>query len=51
MKIENQTVLTLDERDIRLSATNGGVAADLPPNTTRVIVRVAAQFTDGAKPE
>lgn len=44
MRLENNAILILDERDIRLSATNGGLAVDLPPQTTRVIVRVVAQL-------
>lgn len=50
MKTETHVILTLDERDIRLSATNGGLAADLPPNTTRVIVRVNVQLEEAGNP-
>jgi hypothetical protein len=46
VKIENITVLTLDERDVRLSATNGGLSADLPPKTTKVIIRVNAKLEE-----
>lgn len=44
MKLENIALIIMDERDVRLSATNGGLAVDLPPQTTRVIVRVVAKL-------
>jgi hypothetical protein len=41
MKIEMTCVITLDERDGQAMAVNGGTPVELPPNTTRVILRSA----------
>lgn len=41
MKIENHTVVSLEERDLKLAANNGGLQIELPADSTKVIIRLA----------
>ncbi len=41
MKTFNIRIIELDDRDVRLSATNGGLAVELSPETQRVIIKTA----------
>ncbi len=42
MRTFNIRVIELDDRDVRLSATNGGLAVELSPETQRVIIKAAS---------
>jgi hypothetical protein len=43
MRVENQTIVHLDDRDVRQAAVNGGLRVELPPGTTAVVIRATAQ--------
>ena len=49
MLIQNHTMVTLDEHDVRQAALNGGTPIDLPPLTTRVVLRVAPEVVGEPK--
>jgi hypothetical protein len=49
MKIENLCVVTMDERDCKQAAVNGGIKVDLPPGTVSVVVKVAWQAQEKAE--
>ena len=40
MRYEAHVLIHLTERDIRLAAPDGGLTVDLPPGTTKVIIKV-----------
>ena len=40
MRYEAFVVVHLTDRDIRLAAPDGGLTVDLPPGTTKVIIKV-----------
>lgn len=40
MKIENHTVVLLEDRDLKLAMNNGGLQVELPANSTKVIIRL-----------
>ena len=49
MLVTNTTTITLDERDVKQAAVNGGTPIALPPNTVAVVVRVAWQEREEGK--
>lgn len=49
MLVTNTTTITLDERDVKQAAVNGGTRVELPPATVAVVVRVAWQEREEAK--
>jgi len=40
MRYEPQVIVHLTERDVRLAAPDGGLTVELPPGTTKVIIKV-----------
>ena len=40
MRVEGTIVIHLTERDVRLAAPDGGLTVELPPGTTKVIIKV-----------
>ncbi len=42
MYLENVQQITLTEQDVKKAAVNGGLRIPLPPDTTQVVIRVAA---------
>jgi hypothetical protein len=46
MKVEYVCVLTLDERDIRLAAANGGTTVDHPVAPVKTILRVNTEVRE-----
>jgi hypothetical protein len=43
MKMENWCIVSLDERDVRLAAANGGLEVKLTAATAKVIIRVSGR--------
>ena len=41
MNCYNIRIIELDDRDVRLLATNGGVPVELSPDTRRLIIKMA----------
>lgn len=44
MKTWNVRIIELDERDVRLSAINGGLTVELSPNTEQVTIRTVTMI-------
>ena len=40
MRYEAQVLIYLTDRDVRLAAPDGGLTVELPPGTTKVIIKV-----------
>ena len=49
MRYEAHVHIHLTERDIRLAAPDGGLAVDLPPGTSRVIIKVERETEEARK--
>ena len=49
MRYEAQVIVHLTERDVRLAAPNGGLTVELPPGTTKVIIKVEREAEEARK--
>lgn len=43
MRVEYTCVATLDDRDVKQAAVNGGLRVELPPQTTAVVIKTTVQ--------
>ena len=49
MRYEAQVLIYLTDRDVRLASPNGGLTVELPPGTTKVIIKVEREGEEEAK--
>jgi len=49
MRYEAQVLIYLTDRDVRLASPNGGLTVELPPGTTKVIIKVERETEEERK--